>query len=150
VHPSNRVIYTVNEISSTVSAFGYDDESSALRIVDTVRTCPDDFPGHNSGAQIVVHPNGRFMYSSNRGHNSIAMFALDDGTGRPRLLGLEPSQGETPRNFNLDASGRFLVVANVGSNNLVSFHLDGASGRLSRAGAPVSTPMPVCVVFRSS
>ncbi|MBV8083891.1 MAG: lactonase family protein, partial [Chloroflexi bacterium] len=112
VHPSNRFVYTVNEISATVSAFAYDPETSALRIVETLRTCPDDFTGHNSGAQIVVHPNGRFMYSSNRGHNSIAIYSLDEDTGRPRLLGLEPTQGDTPRNFNIDASGRFLVVAN--------------------------------------
>jgi 6-phosphogluconolactonase len=150
VHPNNRVIYTVNEVSSTISAFAYDGETSALRIVETLRTCPDDFAGHNTGAQIVVHPNGRFLYSSNRGHNSIAIFSLDEDTGRPRLIGLEPAQGDTPRNFNIDASGRFLVVANVNSNNLVPFRIDPATGRLTPASAPVESRMPVCVMFRSS
>jgi 6-phosphogluconolactonase len=150
VHPSNRFVYVVNEIDSTVSAFAYDAESSALRIVETVRTRPDDFVGHNSGAQIVVHPSGRFLYSSNRGHNSIAIFSIDAESGRHRLLGLEPTRGETPRNFNIDPDGRFLVVANVGSNNLVSFRIDQASGALEYSGQSTSTPMPVCVMFQGS
>jgi 6-phosphogluconolactonase len=119
-----------------------------MRIVETVRTRPDDFVGHNSGAQVVVHPSGRFVYSSNRGHNSIAIFSLDEDTGRHRLIGLEPTQGETPRNFNISPSGDFLVVANVGSHNVVSFRIDQASGKLEPTGHSVTTPMPVCVLFR--
>jgi 6-phosphogluconolactonase len=148
IHPSNRFVYTVNEIDSTVSCFAYDFESSAMRIVETVRTRPDDFVGHNSGAQVVVHPSGRFVYSSNRGHNSIAIFSLDEDSGRHRLIGLEPTQGDTPRNFNISPSGDFLVVANVGSHNVVSFRLDQASGKLEPTGHYVTTPMPVCVLFR--
>jgi 6-phosphogluconolactonase len=148
VHPSNRFVYTVNEIDSTVSGFAYDAESSALRIVETVRTRPDDFVGHNSGAQIVVHPSGRLLYSSNRGHNSIAIFSIDQESGRHRLLGLESTRGETPRNFDVSPDGSLLVVANVGSNNLVSFQIDQSTGRLHPTGHSVSTPMPVCVMFR--
>jgi 6-phosphogluconolactonase len=150
VHPSNRFVYTVNEIDSTVSAFAYDPESSALRIIETVRTRPDDFIGHNSGAQIVVHPSGQFLYSSNRGHNSIAMFAVDPDSGRPRLVGLESTRGDTPRNFNLDPTGNFLVVANVGSNNLVTFRIDPATGKVHPTGHSASTPMPVCVMFSTA
>ena len=149
VHPTNRFVYTVNEMDSTVSAFSYDAETSALRIARTVSTRPDDFVGHNSGAQIVVHPSGRFLYSSNRGHNSIAQFRLDEASGTQTLLGLEPTQGETPRNFNIDPTGEFLVVANVGSNNLVSFRIDPSTGRLTPTGHSVATPMPVCVVFHA-
>jgi len=148
VHPSNRFVYTVNEMDSTVSAFAYDVESSAMRIVETVRARPDDFVGHNSGAQIVVHPSGKFLYSSNRGHNSIAMFSIDQDSGRHRLLGLESTQGDTPRNFNVTPDGSLLVVANVGSNNLVSFHIDQATGQLQPTGQSATTPMPVCVMFR--
>jgi 6-phosphogluconolactonase len=147
IHPSNRFVYTVNEMDSTVSAFAYDAESSALRIIETVRTRPDDFVGHNSGAQIVVHPSGEFLYSSNRGHNSIAMFSIDQDSGRHRLIGLESTRGETPRNFNIDPEGKFLVVANVGSNNLVSFRIDRSTGKLEPTGKSATTPMPVCVTF---
>jgi 6-phosphogluconolactonase len=150
VHPNNKFVYVVNEVDATVSTFDYDANTSALRIVDTVRAYPDNFRGVNTGAQIVVHPSGRFVYSSNRGHNSIAMFAVDQETGRPRLLGFETSQGDTPRNFNIDPSGRFLVVANVNSNNLVSFHIDQATGRLTPAAPPISTPNPVCVLFSNA
>jgi 6-phosphogluconolactonase len=147
IHPTNRFVYTVNEIDSTVSAFAYDAESSALRIVETVRTRPDDFAGHNSGAQIVVHPSGRFLYSSNRGHNSIAMFTIDVDSGRHTLIGLESTRGDTPPNFNITPDGTFLVVANVGSNSLVSFYIDLSTGRLTPTGHSISTPMPVCVMF---
>ncbi len=147
IHPTNRFVYTVNEMDSTVSAFSYDAESSAMRIIATVSTRPDDFVGHNSGAQIVVHPSGRFLYSSNRGHNSIAQFVLDADSGRQTLVGLEPTQGQTPRNFNIDPSGEFLVAANVGSNNLVSFRINAATGRLTPTGYSADTHMPVCVVF---
>jgi 6-phosphogluconolactonase len=150
LHPSNRFVYTVNEIDSTVSAFTYDAESSAMSIIETVRTRPDDFVGHNSGAQIVVHPSGQFLYSSNRGHNSIAMFSIDPDTGRQRLIGLESTQGDTPRNFNIDPSGKFLVAANVGSNNLVTFHIDTSTGKLRPTGHSARTPMPVCVMFSTS
>jgi 6-phosphogluconolactonase len=113
-----------------------------------VSTRPADFEGHNSGAQILVHPSDRFLYSSNRGHNSIAMHAIDPESGRHRLVGLEPCQGETPRNFNIDPSGRLMLVANQKSGNVVSFDTDQDSGRLSPTGHSVKTPSPVCVMFR--
>lgn len=150
IHPSNRFVYVVNEIDSTVAAFAYDPESSAMRIVETVRTRPDDYVGHNSGAQVVVHPSGRFVYSSNRGHNSIAIFSIDADSGRHRLIGLESTRGDTPRNFNIDPDGNFLVVANVGSQNLVTFRIDQANGALEYTGNSMSTPMPVCVMFQGS
>jgi 6-phosphogluconolactonase len=146
VHANNRWVYTVNEMDSSVSAFEYDAESAAMRIIGTTSTRPDGFEGHNSGAQIVVHPSGRYLYSSNRGHNSIAVFSIDQEFGRPRLMDLVSTQGETPRNFNIDASGEFLVVANVNSNNLVSFRIDQETGQLSPMGS-TSCDKPVCVMF---
>ena len=147
VHPNNRWVYTVNEIDSSVSAFDYNAESSALRLLGTTSTRPEGFVGHNSGAQIVVHPSGQFVYSSNRGHNSIAVFSIDQESGRPRLLELVSTQGETPRNFNIDPSGQFLVVANANSNTLVSFRIDQHSGQLSPTGHAASCDKPVCVMF---
>ena len=150
VHPNNQFVYTVNELDSTVSAFRYDAESSAMRIIATVLARPEGFEGHNSGSQILVHPSGRFLYSSNRGHNSIAMFSIDEETGRHRLIGVEPSQGDVPRNFNIDPTGEFLLVANVDSNNVVSFSIDQARGTLQATGYSVSTPNPLCIVFRDA
>jgi 6-phosphogluconolactonase len=147
VHANNRWVYTVNEIDSSVSAFGYDEVSGAMRRIATISTRPDDFEGHNSGAQIVVHPSGRFLYSSNRGHNSIAAFTIDQESGVPRLMDLVSTRGDTPRNFNIDSSGQFLVVANVNSNNLVSFRIDQATGQLSPTGLSASCEKPVCVMF---
>jgi 6-phosphogluconolactonase len=150
LHPSNRFVYTVNELSSTISAFAYDAESSVMRILATLSTVPEGYTGRNSGAQIVVHPSGRFVYSSNRGNNSIATFTIDSDSGRPRLAGWEPSQGETPRNFNIDPSGRFMLVANQKSGDIVSFRIDPDSGKLSPTGHSVKSPSPVCVMFRDA
>jgi 6-phosphogluconolactonase len=149
-HPTNRFVYTANETDTTVSGFSYDAESAAMRIVATVSTRPEDFTGHTSSAQIVVHPSGRFLYSSVRGANSIAMFSIDQDTGRQRLLGLEPSQGKTPRNFNVDPTGQFLVVANADSNNVVTCRIDQTTGTLRPTGHTVESPIPVCVMFREA
>jgi 6-phosphogluconolactonase len=146
-HPGGRFVYVNNEIDSTVSAFAYDGERGALQIVQTVSTLPDDFAGPNSTAQIVAHPNGRFLYVSNRGHDSIATFAVDGETGRLRALGHEPTQGQTPRNFNLDPTGAYLLAANQNSNTVVSFRVDQETGRLQPTGRSLDVMAPVCVVF---
>ena len=145
IHPSNSWVYVVNEMDATVSAFSYDVQSSAMRIISTTSTRPEGFAGHTTGAQIVVHPSGRFLYSSIRGHNSIAAFSIDADTGRPMLIELISSQGLTPRNFHIDPSGEFMVVANVASNNVVSFRIDPSTGRLSPTGHSMSSHNPVCV-----
>jgi 6-phosphogluconolactonase len=149
VHPNNKWVYTANETDATVSAFAYDAETSALRIIATVSLPPDDYEGHASSAQIVVHPSGQFLYASLRGPNRIAQFAIDQASGRPRLLGLEPTQGQTPRNFNVDPTGRFLIVGNIGSGTLVTFRIDQASGRLTPTGQVVEAPNPACIMFRA-
>jgi 6-phosphogluconolactonase len=147
MHPNGEVVYTVNELSSTISAFSYDAESAAMRVLATVSTIPEGFHGHNSGSEIVVHPAGGFVYSSNRGHNSIAQFAINRHNGHLRLVRWEPTHGETPRNFNIDPSGRFMLVANQRSGNIVSFRIDETSGELSPTGHSLESPSPVCIVF---
>jgi 6-phosphogluconolactonase len=94
-----------------------------------------------------VHPNGRFVYSSNRGHNSLAIFRIDDATGRLTLVDITPTQGNTPRAFNYDPTGRFIFAANQGSSNIVTFAVDSNSGMLTPTGAKVEVPRPVCVKF---
>lgn len=146
-HPSGRFVFVNNEIDSTLSAFAYDAEAGTLQIVDTRSTLPDDFPGNNSTAQVRVHPNGRFVYVSNRGHDSIALFEIDPQRGKLRPLGHEPTQGKTPRNFNIDPSGTFLYAANQNTNTIVTFRIDGQTGRLSATGQVTEVPAPVCVIF---
>jgi 6-phosphogluconolactonase len=146
-HPSGRFVYVNNEIDSTVSAFAFDAERGALQIVDTRSTLPDGLGGRNSTAQICLHPNGRTLYVSNRGHDSIALFAIDQERGTLTPLGHEPTQGKTPRNFNLDPSGTFLYAANQNSDTIVTFRVDPESGRLRAIGQVTQVPAAVCIVF---
>jgi 6-phosphogluconolactonase len=149
LHPSGRFVYTINELSSTMSAFSYDPQTAVMRVIATLSTIPEDFVSRNSGAQILVHPSGRFAYSSNRGHNSIAHYVLNEETGRPRLASWTPCGGETPRNFNITPGGEMLVVANQRSGTIVSFTIDPMTGALSATGQSVDSPSPVCIMFRA-
>jgi 6-phosphogluconolactonase len=108
-HPTRQIVYVLNETDSTISVFSYEAGSGAMSILQTVTTLPRDFRARNVTAQILVHASGRFLYCSNRGHNSIARFRIDDD-GLLALLGFEPTRGETPRNFNMDPSGRIMLV----------------------------------------
>jgi len=146
-HPSGRNAYVANELDSTVSAFAFNAESGQLDMIASVPTLPPDFEGESTTAEIRVHPSGRFLYASNRGHDSIAVFSLDPETGRLTPLGHAPSGGETPRNFNIDPTGRFLIAANQASNNVVVFRIDSENGSLELTGEEVAVPEPVCVVF---
>jgi 6-phosphogluconolactonase len=147
-HPSGRFVYVINELDSTVSAYAYDGQRGTLELLQTVSTLPEGFAETNHPAQIVVHPSGRFVYGSNRGHDSIAIFAIDQETGRVAFIGHEPTQGKTPRNFNLDPSGTLLLAANQGSDTIVPFRIDQERGTLTPTGHVTQTPNPVCIVFR--
>jgi len=145
-HPSGRFVYVINEIACTISAFTYD-ERGALQIVDTQNTLPVAREAGHSTAQIVVHPNGRYVYGSNRGHHSIAIFEIDQQTGRLTPRGHESTQGKTPRNFNINPSGTLLLAANQDTNTIVAFTIDGETGKLTATGQITETPSPTCVVF---
>ncbi len=147
-HPGGRYAYVINELLSTITAFGYDPQSGSLHEIQTVGTLPEDFAGLNSTAEIEVHPSGRFLYASNRGHDSLAMYAVDPATGRLALLGHEPTQGRTPRHFALDPTGQWLLAANQESASVVVFRLDTQSGKLRPTGQVLEVPSPVCVLFR--
>lgn len=146
-HPSGRYVYVINELASTVTAFRWEAGSGRLRELHTVPTLPEGFAGENTTAEIRVHPNGRFLYASNRGHDSIAVFAVDPKTGLLFARGQTPSGGKTPRNFSLDPSGRYLFAANQNSNNVVIFRVDPQAGNLIPAGRQLKVPVPVCVRF---
>ena len=148
-HPSGDYAYVINELDNTITAFDYDGESGALETIHTVPTLPADFDGHNTTAEIRVHPSGRFVYGSNRGHDSIAVFAVDEATGELTPVGHTSTRGETPRNFNIDPSGRFLLAANQDTDNIAVFRIDGETGELEFTGTEVEIPAPVCVVFRA-
>jgi 6-phosphogluconolactonase len=144
-HPSGRAAYVINEMASTVTAFRCDPHSGRLQAIQTVSTLPRDFTGSSTTAEVQVHPSGRFLYGSNRGHDSIAIFAIDSATGRLTPVGHQSTQGKTPRNFGIDPTGRFLLAANQDSDSLVVFRIDQETGRLTPTGQVVPVPMPVCV-----
>lgn len=146
-HPSGKFAYVICEMQSTITAFDYDAASGALKETQTVSTLPADFQGQSSTAEVQVDPAGKFVYGSNRGHNSIAVFAVEAATGKLRLVEHVPTEGRTPRNFTIDPSGRYLFAANQDSNNIVVFRVDPASGRLTPAGKTIEISRPVCVKF---
>jgi 6-phosphogluconolactonase len=137
----------VNELRSTITAFSYDAAPGALHTIQTTSTLPKDFSGKNDTAEIHVHPNGRFVYASNRGNDSIAVFSIDKVSGRLTPAGYFATQGKTPRNFEIDPSGSHLLVANQDSGNIVVFRIDPASGRLTSTGQVVDVPSPVSILF---
>lgn len=146
-HPNGRYAYVINEIDSTVTAFAYDTDAGTLQDFQTLSTLPADFSGNSSCADIHIAPSGRFLYGSNRGHDSIAIYAIDLESGQLTHIGHEPTGGRTPRNFAIDPSGAFLLAANQNSSTIASFHLDPESGRLTPTGHVAEIPTPVCIRF---
>ncbi len=130
-HPQNKWVYMSNEKGCSVSAYELNSERGTLEVFQTLSTLPDDFAGVNTCADIEVHPTGKFVYVSNRGHNSIASFTVDEETGELTLIEYTPTE-DTPRSFNIDLSGRFLLAAGQKTNTLVSYRIDSASGKLQK------------------
>lgn len=145
-HPDGRRAYVINELDSTVTAFTYEPRTGALTPAQTLPTLPAGYDGANSCADIHVHPSGRFLYGSNRGHDSIVVYGIaPDG-------GLSPVQhqstlGRTPRNFAIDPTGGFLLAANQESDSVAVFSIDRATGRLTPTGQVLDVPVPVCLRF---
>ena len=139
--------YVINELDSTVTTYAYDAAAGTLEPLQTISSLPADFAGKNSGAEIAVAPSGRFVYLSNRGHDSIGAFAVSeqDGTLTPRAW--TPSGGATPRFFALDPAGTFFFAANQDSDTIVTFRVDPATGALTATGEVVATGSPCCIVF---
>ncbi len=144
-HPNGKYAYLINELDSTITVFAYDSTNGTLETLQTVPTLPEDFEGQSTCADIHLTPDGRYLYGSNRGHDSIVIFAVDETTGRLSYIGHEPTQGKTPRNFMIDPTGAFLLAANQDSDNIVVFRIDAQTGELTPTGETVSVPKPVCL-----
>jgi 6-phosphogluconolactonase len=145
-HPRGDVAYSLNEISSTITVLAYAGETGSFHELQTVSTLPADFHGANTAAEVLVHPSGKYLYASNRGHNSIAVFGIDD-TGKLKLLGDVPSGGRTPRGFCVDPDGRWLITANQDTHNIAVFSIDPATGFPAPTGQSLEVRSPVCVKF---
>ncbi len=146
-HPAAPYAYLLNELDSTITAYDYDAERGVLEPRQLIETLPSAYTGRNTGAEIAVAPSGRFLYASNRGHESIAIFAIDAATGMLTAAGWEPTQGAMPRFFALDPSGQFLSAANQGSDTIVTFRVDQTTGGLTPTGQIIRTGSPVSIVF---
>ena len=144
-HPNDRFAYVINELDSTITAFTYTSARGALRAVQTISTLPSDFSGANDCADVQVSPSGKFLYGSNRGHDSIVVFAIDDRTGKLQYVQHEPTRGKTPRNFAIDPTERYLLVANQDSDTIHTFRIDPVQGKLTPTGLMAEVPSPVCL-----
>jgi 6-phosphogluconolactonase len=146
-HPSGKFAYVINELHNTITGFQYDADKGTLTKAQTITTLPKDFSGTSYTAEVVVHPSGKFVYGSNRGHNSIAIFSVNEANGELTPAGHQAEGIKTPRNFNIDPSGKFCLVANQDGNSIVVFAIDQKTGALKSTGITAEVPFPVCVKF---
>jgi 6-phosphogluconolactonase (cycloisomerase 2 family) len=149
-HPSRPYVYVLNELDSTLATYRLDESRGTLTARQVVTTLPPSFTGASTTSEIAVAPSGRFVYASNRGHDSLAIFAVDDASGVLASVGWEPTQGKTPRFFAIEPTGTFLYAANQDSDTIVAFRVDATSGRLTPTGHVVKTGSPSSIVFRQS
>jgi len=146
--PDGRFMYALGEIQSTVTVFA-NHAQTTYRSVQQISTLPKAFTGRNDAAEIAVHPNGKFLYASNRGEDTIAMFAIDSQKGTLTHVANVPTQGKEPRHFAIDPTGHFLLAENQNSDTIVEFRIDTTSGKLTPTGEVVHVPSPVCLAFYS-
>lgn len=144
-HPSGKFAYVINEMLLTVTAFEYDADQGRLNPIQIITTLPRDVEDGDSTAEVLVHPSGKFLYGSNRGHDSIAIFRIDEETGKLTAVGHQSTEGKTPRNFYIDPSGRWLFAENQGSDTIVLFEIDQESGELAATGTVLEVGAPVCI-----
>ena len=145
--PNGKYAYVINELHCTVTAFAYDSASGALTEIQTIPTLPEAFDGSSSCAEVRVHPSGRFLYGSNRGHNSIAVYRINRRKGTLTFVEHETADIKTPRNFNIDPTGKFCLVANQGGDSIVVFRVNRKTGALEPTGHKISVGRPVCIRF---
>lgn len=145
--PDAKFMYVESEMGSSLTVFAYDAARGALREVQAISSLPPDFKGESTGAEVQILPSGRFLYASNRGSDTIAVFAVNRRNGTLKPVEYVPSGGKTPRMFTLDPSGDYLIAANQDSDNIVIFRINQATGKLTPTGQQVDLSMPVCVVF---
>jgi 6-phosphogluconolactonase len=146
-HPTGQYAYLVGEMTSTVTALAYDAEHGVMKEIQTITTLPADFHGNSTSAEIQVHPSGKFVYASNRGHDSIAVFSVDQASGKLTSTQIAPCLGKTPRGFRIDPSGRFLLCGHQDSDSIAVFTIDQTTGTLTATGQKVKVGSPVCIQF---
>ena len=146
-HPNGQYAYVICELNSTLLAFRYDSRAGMFEEIQSVRTVPPGYEGRNMCADLHVTPDGKFLYASNRGHDSLACFAVDAASGRLIPQGQTSSGGAEPRGFEIDPGGKFLLSANQNSDNIVTFLIDPETGQLTRIGDEMQVSMPVCIKY---
>lgn len=144
-HPNGRFAYVIQELSSAISALAFDSASGDLALIQSVSALPEGYANISYCADIHVHPGGKYLYGSNRGHDSIVVFAIDETTGAMNYVSHHSTGGRTPRNFAIDPTGNFLLAANQDSDTIVTFRIDPQSGRLEETGHVARIPAPVCL-----
>jgi 6-phosphogluconolactonase len=145
-HPKLPIVWVLNELDSTIATYEFDTERGALKALQVMSTLPTDFTGYSTTAEIAVSPDGRFVYGSNRGHDSISIFAANP-EGLLSIVGWQPTQGSSPRFIGLDPAGHFLYAANEQGDTVVTFRVDGSSGKLTPTGQVIKNGSPVTIVF---
>jgi 6-phosphogluconolactonase len=145
--PRGRYVYVINQTANSITRFGWDSDRGVLTQFETVSTLPERFKGENTAAEILMHPNGKFLYATNRGDNSVAVFSVQTNTGCLTPIQHISTQGKTPRNAEFDPTGKWLLVSNQDSNNAVVFRIDQSTGQLTKNGDPVPVPAPFCERF---
>ncbi|NQW16668.1 MAG: lactonase family protein [Chloroflexi bacterium] len=147
-HPNGELAFVINELGCTIVSYRFDSSAGTLTEIQSVTTLPDDWTGGgNTTADVHVSPDGRFVYGSNRGHDSLAIYSVDQASGEMTYVGHQSTGGKTPRNFGIAPSGKILLAANQDSDNIVVFKRDVESGTLEPTGAEIDVPMPVCLKF---
>ena len=145
--PDEKHAYVINELTSTVTVAEFNKEAGSLTYIQTIATLPKDFTEHSSTAEIQVHPNGKFVYGSNRGHDSIVVFKRDPETGKLTFIQYAPCGGKTPRHFTIDPSGKWLLCGHQSSDTISILSLDPETGLLGEPKDTISTPKPICILF---
>jgi 6-phosphogluconolactonase len=146
-HPNGRYVYASLELSSSVMAMKFDSSSGALEAIQTISSLPSDLDEYSHNSDIHVTPSGKYLYVGNRGHDSLAMYSIDENTGLLTLIGYQSTQGKTPRNFAIDPTGDYVLVANQDSDNIVVFKINHNTGQLMTTEITIACPTPVCLKF---
>jgi len=146
-HPNGKFAYVINELDNTLNALEYNPKTGALTEIQNISTLPEGFKGTSYTAEVKVHPNGKFLYGSNRGYDSIVVYKIDKNNGKLTLVGFQKEGIDNPRHFNIDPSGKFCLVANQDSNDVVVFAIDPKSGMLKAPHQTIAIGKPVCIKF---
>lgn len=146
-HPDGRHAYMMTEMASSVFVFDYNAAKGSFTEIQMISSLPPGYTGSSSGAEVAVHPNGRFVYVSSRGPDTISLFNVDASSGKLTFVEMVSTQGKVPRHFTLDPSGKWLIAANQNSDSILVYRVDASTGKLTPVGSPVSVPAPVCILF---